>query len=78
MSFVFDTGVLFSSVVDTVGRVKENVVVLTSEHHSMRILILKLLNPQGPSFLHILAAVMNMFRLDSCTVITARGIKCKF
>lgn len=44
MSFVFDTGVLFSSVVDTVGRVKENVVVLTSEHHRMRILILKLLN----------------------------------
>lgn len=44
MSFVFDTGVLFSSVVGTVGRVKENVVVLTSKHHSMRILILKLLN----------------------------------
>ena len=70
MSFVFDTGVLFSSVVDTVGRVKENVVVLTSWSY--------LTHMQGTSFLHILAAVMNMFRLDSCAVITARGIKCKF
>lgn len=39
MSFVFDTGVLFSSVVDTVGRVKENVVVCIN--------FLKLLNPHA-------------------------------